>query len=252
MSGIRVVAGNELRRLFVQPLAWALLAVVLGLLAYFFLLALDAFLALMPKLAGMADAPGVTDLVALPVLRALANLLMLIVPLLTMRQIAGERQAATLPLLQASGLGDARVILGKYFGLLGYLAVVLGLALMVACSPAVAGTLDYGRLLSAAFGVLLFAAALTALGLLASSYSEQPAIAAAVALALNLLLWIVDAGARAQGVTSSAINYVALPTHLDPFFRGIVSTVDIVYFMLFIAVALGLATRRLDTLRTLA
>ena len=44
-----VIARNELRRLFVQPLAWALLAAVLGVLAYFFLLTLQGFLGLMPK-----------------------------------------------------------------------------------------------------------------------------------------------------------------------------------------------------------
>ena len=57
-----VLFRNEVRRLFAQPLAWALLATVIGLLAYFFLLSLEAFLVLMPKLAGVATAPGVGDL----------------------------------------------------------------------------------------------------------------------------------------------------------------------------------------------
>src|SRR5882724_6942944 len=109
-----VLARNELRRLFVQPLAWALLATVLGVLAYFFLLSLEAFLVLMPKLAGIDGAPGVGDLVALPLLRAIASLLLFVAPLLGMRSIAGERQAGTLPLLLAAGVGDARIVLGKF------------------------------------------------------------------------------------------------------------------------------------------
>jgi len=40
-----------------------------------------------------------------------------------------------------------------------------------------------------------------------------------------------------------------LPTHLEPFFRGIVASVDIVYFVLLTAVALALAARRLEVLR---
>ena len=64
-----VIARNEWRRLFAQPLAWVLLAAVLAVLAYFFLLTLQGFLGLMPKLAGMPSAPGVTDLVALPLAR---------------------------------------------------------------------------------------------------------------------------------------------------------------------------------------
>ena len=98
-----VVARNELRRFFLTPLAWVLLAAVLAILAYFFLVSLGAFFALMPKIAGMADAPGVTDLVVLPLLRAIASLLLVIVPLLGMRAIAVDRQNGSLTLLQASG-----------------------------------------------------------------------------------------------------------------------------------------------------
>ena len=57
----RAIARNEWRRLFAQPLAWALLAAVLAVLAYFFLLSLQGFLGLMPKLAGKPSAPGVTS-----------------------------------------------------------------------------------------------------------------------------------------------------------------------------------------------
>jgi ABC-2 type transport system permease protein len=245
----RVLARNELRRLFVQPLAWAVLAAVLGMLAYFFLLSLQAFLAVMPKLAGNAAAPGVTDLVALPLLRAIASLLLLVVPLLGMRTLAGERQAGTLPLLLASGLGDARIVLGKFAGLLTFLAVLIALALAMPFSLDLGTTLDLGRLFAAAFGLFLFAAALAAIAVCVSSYAQQPVVAAIVALALNLVLWMLDAGARYEGITSSFINYLALPSHLEPFLHGIVATVDMGYFVLVAAVALTLGARRLGTLR---
>jgi ABC-2 type transport system permease protein len=247
-----VLARNELRRLFAQPLAWALLAAALGLLAYFFLLSLEAFLALMPKLAGVATAPGVGDLVALPLLRAVASLLLLISPLLGMRAIAGERQSGTLPLLLASGLSDSRIVLGKFLALLTFFALLIALALAMPLSLDVGTTLDLGRLCAAALGLTLFAGALSALALFASSYAQQPVVAAIVSLALNLVFWMIDAGARLEGMTSSFINYLALPTHLEPFLHGIVSTVDIVYFVLLSAVALILATRRLGAIRTQA
>ena len=247
-----ILARNELRRLFAQPLAWALLAAVLGLLAYFFLLSLEAFLVLMPKLAGGAAAPGVGDLVALPLLRAIASLLLLIVPLLGMRAIAGERQTGTLPLLLASGLSDARIVLGKFLALSAVFSVLIALAFAMPLSLELGTTLDLGRLCAAAFGLVLFAAALTALALCASSYAQQPVVAAIFALATNLVLWMLDAGARFEGVTSGFINYLALPTHLEPFLHGVISTVDIIYFVLLSAVALTLAARRLGTIRTQA
>ena len=242
-----VIARNELRRLFVQPLAWALLAAVLGVLAYFFLLTLQGFLVLMPKIAGNAAAPGVTDLVALPLMRAIASVLLLVVPLLGMRTFAGDR--AALPLLLTSGLSDARIVVGKYISLVVFFALLILVALAMPLSLEVGTALDLGRLAASAFGLMLFAAALAALALWASALAQQPAVAAGVALVLNLLLWMLDAGARYEGVTSEFVNYLALPTHLEPFLHGIVSTVDVVYFVLLAMVALALATRRLSASR---
>jgi len=244
-----VIARNEWRRLFVQPLAWVLLAAVLAMLAYFFLLTLQGFLVLMPKIAGNPAAPGVTDLVALPLLRAIASVLLLIVPLLGMRAFAGDRQSGSLPLLLSAGLSDTSIVLGKYLGLLAFLVLLIALALAMPLSLQVATALDLGRLFAAALGLVLFAAALAALAVCASAFAQQPAVAAGLGLVLNILLWMLDAGARYEGVTSNFINYLALPTHLEPFLHGIVAVVDVLYFALLSAVALALATRRLSASR---
>lgn len=249
MSVAALIARHEWRRLAVQPFAWMLAAVAVALLAWQFLLALDGFIQLAPKLGGLEHAPGVTDLVVIPLLRSGSSLLVLLVPLLTMRTFAGERRAQTLPLLLASGAGNARIVLGKYFGALGF---VLVLILLIALMPLALGfgtALDWGRIAAALLGLNLYAAALCAIGLACSAWTAQPALAAAAALAFGSLLAVVDAGARLQGVNNAAINYLALPTHLEPFLLGLVGSVDIVYFVLLVIVALALATRRLDALR---
>ena len=69
-------------------------------------------------------------------------------------------------------------------------------------------------------------------------------------MAITTLLSVIDAGARYEGVTNDAINYLALPTHLEPFFNGIVASVDAAYFLLLALLALALAVRRLDGLRS--
>ena len=93
---------------------------------------------------------------------------------------------------------------------------------------------------------------MTAIGGLASAWTSHPALAAAAAFAITALLAIVDAGARLQGVDNGGINYLALPTHIEPFFRGLVASVDIVYFVLIATLALAFATGKLDTLRSAA
>jgi ABC-2 type transport system permease protein len=244
-----LLARLEWKRLFAQPLAWALLAVLLALLAYFFLLSLDAYLRLMPKIAGTPAAPGVTDLIALPLMRAAASVLLLIAPLVGMRAIASERQTGTFALLAASGIGDGALVRGKWLGALALLALLVLLAVAMPLSLEIGTTLDLGRLAAATLGLLLFAAALSAIAVAASAYAEQPIVAAVVALALNLLLWMADAGARYEGVNSGFINYLALPTHLEPFLHGMVASVDVIYFLLLVLLALTFAARRLATAR---
>lgn len=250
MSRTALIARHEWRRLGVQPFAWTLSAVVVALMAWQFLLSLEGYLQLAPKLGSMKNAPGVTDLVAIPLLRSFSNLLVLLVPLLTMHAFAGERRAQTLPLLLASGIGNARIVLGKYIGALGFVFVLIALVLLMPLVLGFGTALDFGKIAAAALGLALFAAALTAIGILASAWAAQPALAAAAALAITSLLAAVDAGARLQGISNAGINYLALPTHLEPFFRGLVASVDIIYFLLLVVVTLALATRRLDTLRS--
>ena len=107
------VARLELRRLAVRPLAWALAALTIAWLAWTFILGLGQFVGAQVKLAAVADAPGFTDLVAIPLLAELAKLAFLVVPLMTMTQLAGERRAGTLALLASTGLSPSRIVLGK-------------------------------------------------------------------------------------------------------------------------------------------
>jgi gliding motility-associated transport system permease protein len=252
LSVAGLIARHEWRRLGAQPFAWLLAAIVVALMAWQFLLALEGFLELSPKLGGLKDAPGVTDLVAIPLLRSFSNLLMLLVPLITMRTIAGERRAQSLVLLLASGVGNGRIVLGKYFGALAFVIVLIVLIAAMPLALAFGTSLDYGRLAAALTGLVLFAGALTAIGVLCSAWTSQPALAAAAAFAIASLLAIIDAGARFKGIDNSGINYLALPTHIEPFFRGLVSSIDIVYFVLVAALALAFAAKRLDALRSVA
>lgn len=250
MSPVRLIAGNDIRRQFAQPFAWILLALTGALLAWQFLVVLDAYLRILPKLAALPNSQGATDLIAIPLLRSLSGLLMLIAPLATMQSLAGERRAHTLPLLLAAGVGNLRIVLGKFVGAYILVALVVLLALLMPLSLEFGTSLDLGRLAAATLGLLLYAASLTAIGIACSAWTAQPALAAAAALIIGSLLAMLDMGARFQGIDNALINWLSLSTHLEPFLYGLVASVDIVYFLLLTMLALLFAARRLDTLRT--
>jgi len=245
----------ELRRLFVRPLGWILGALTLAELAWRFVLLLGSFLASQIKLAALPGGPGYTDIVAIPTLSSMltgsmlpfgvAELALLIVPLLTMSAIAGERSNGTLPLLFAAGLPASRIVLGKYLALLIWLLLWLLLALAMQLSLAGTTHLDWGKLAAAVLGLALALAALTAVGLACSTFAPHPAIAATTSLLLGLALWIVNLGARLAGIDNGLFNWLAMSTHLENLLRGLVSTADVLWFVLLIAVSLSLATRRL-------
>lgn len=239
------IARLDLRRLAVRPFAWTLAAIALAALAWMFLLDLNGFLAAQPKLAANASGPGFTDLVAVPQLLAFVQLCLLLAPLLTMHALAGERRAHTLPLLLAAGLSPTRIILGKFFAALLFLWALLVLTALMPLALAHATTPDWGQFAAALLGCALAIAGLTAIGVACSTFASHPALAAAGTLLIALILASLDIGVRASGVATGWLGYLALPTHLTPFLHGIVASVDVVYFLLLVALALALAVRRL-------
>jgi ABC-2 type transport system permease protein len=241
------VARLEWRRLIVRPLAWVLAAMTLAWLAWNFTLMMGTFLASQIQRAALPDGPGFTDLVGVPLLGQLAQLAFLVVPLLTMSVIAGERRNGTLPLLFAAGVPASRIVLGKYLAVLGWLLLWLVLTLMMPLVLSHLTRFDWGKLAAATLGLALMLSALAALGVACSTFASHPAIAAAAALIITLALWSVNLGAQMAGINGGAINWLAMSTHLQPLLRGLVSTTDVVWFMLLIVLSLSLATRRLSS-----
>jgi ABC-2 type transport system permease protein len=254
---ILAVTRLELRRMFVRPLAWVLGALTLAELAWRFVLLLGSFLSSQIKLAALPAGPGYTDLVGVPLLSSmltggflpfgLAELALIIVPLLTMSTIAGERSNGTLPLLFASGLPASRIVLGKYLAVLVWLLLWLALTLAMPLSVAHANHLDWGKLAAAVLGMALMLSTLAAVGIACSVFASHPAIAAAASMMLVLAMWIVNLGAQVAGIDNGVINWLAMSTHLEALLRGLVASSDLMWFVLLTVVALALAIHRLAT-----
>lgn len=249
---IFTIARNEVRRMFCTPLAWAVLAVVLGILALLFLTYVDNFTTdIQPRFAGDASAPGVTDAIVAPLLLWAGVIMLVVTPLLTMRSFSEERQNGSLTLLTCAPLSITEIVLGKYLGLVLFILIMLGLIALMPLSLAAGTALDWGKLLAGMLGLWLMAASFAASGLYLSSLTGTPLVAAISSFGLLLLLVVLYIVGNSQSAGSELFLYLSHFGHYMAFLEGLLDSSDVAYYLLFISGFLVLTIRRLDNERLL-
>lgn len=241
------IFGKELRSLFLSPLAWSLLIAMQLVLAWIFLVQLEQFLQLQPKLAGLESAPGISTLVIAPLLDSAAMTLMLLVPLLTMGMFSRDSGSGTLDLLFSSPISLTAIVMGKYFAVLTFLAITLVLIALMPLSLLLGTRPDMGSLAAALLALTLAGTAYAAVGIWISSMTKQPAVAAVLTYAVLLLLWIINLTDN-EG-TDSLLQQLSLSSHFQRMLSGLVTSSDIIYFLLLILIGLILCIHRLERLR---
>ena len=246
---IFTIAGRELRSLFLSPLAWAILAVTLFILAWLFLTQIEIYLELQPRLAALDGAPGVADIVVAPLLADAAMVLLLITPLITMRTLSEERRNRTLSLLFSAPVSMTEIVIGKYLGVLGFFLILLGLLALMPLSLLAGTELDMGKLAAGMLGLTLVVAAFSAIGLYMSSLTEQPTVAAVTTFGLLLLLWILDQAGTSQGDSASLMSYLSMLHHYKPLLKGLFNSTDVAYYLLLVLLFTGFTIRRMDAIR---
>jgi len=245
MSMILTIAKREFKSLFLSPLAWTVLAVLQGLLAYLFLTQVETFTLIQPKLASIDGAPGLADIVVTPLYGNAAIILLLVTPLLTMRLICEERRNKTLALLLSAPISTTDIILGKYLGSLGLLLLVVVLVTLMPLSLLVGGELDWGKLAANLLALVLLVSAFTATGLFMSTVAGHPTVAAMSTFGILLLLWILDWSASMKDQRSELFEYLSILRHFQNLQSGQLSSVDVSYFLLFTATFILLSIRSL-------
>ena len=246
---IFTIASRELRSLFFSPLAWVVLAIVQLLMSYFFLIYIERYTLMQSNLAQMANAPGVTEVVVAPFFDTVSVILLLVMPIITMRLLSEEYRNQTLPLLFSAPVSMTEIVLGKYLGIIIFLGMMIVLLCFMPLSLAIGTNLDEGLVSTCIIGLLLLTAAFAAVGLYISSLTTQPTIAAVGTFGVLLLLWIVDAAGTTASEGTSVLTYLSILKHYQSFLRGILSSTDIIYYLLFIGTFLVLGIRRLDSHR---
>jgi ABC-2 type transport system permease protein len=221
---------KEERAIFSSPIAYATVTVYLLLMGYTFTAVL--FLNRTGELVRVFFQAAV--------------LFLLIVPVVTMRLLAEERRTGTLELLLTSPVKEMEIVLAKFLAGLTLPAVMLGLTASYAVVLGIYGEPDWGPIYSGFLGLLLLAAALTAIGLLVSGLTSNQIVAAVVAMGVGILLWMIDTlGYLLPDPLDAIVTHCSLVAHFTPFATGAMFLSDAGFFLTIVAAGLFLSVRSL-------
>ncbi|MBI5014792.1 MAG: ABC transporter permease subunit [Deltaproteobacteria bacterium] len=252
MSRVLAVAGRELRSYLVSPVAWVVATVFLlvtGLLfynvvAWYSLQSLQMMQ--VPEAAGQIN---VNRMVFAPTFQNVAVTLLLLVPLVTMRLLAEEKRNRTAQLLLTSPVRLGEIVAGKFAAALLLLTAILLLTLYMPLLVRAYGSLDWGPILTGYLGLILLISAFTAIGLFASSLTENQVVAAVLTFGILLGFWILGWASQQGGDFGAVCENLSIVTHLDGFLQGTVELKDVVYYLSVTALGLFLTHRVLDSNR---
>ena len=235
MNGFVCLLRRELRHYFVTPIAYALLAVFWAASGFFF-----SFNALFVSAVDMVTA-----------FHNMSLLLMLIMPLVTMRAFAEERQQATLELLLTLPFGEPAIVAAKYCAILVMVVLMLAGSALAIVPLAIYGAPDYGPILGGYVGVFLLAAAFAAIGLVLSALTANQIVAALVTWGVLLMMWFIDYAAALAPLRpfSSMIMHVSFSVQYLDLIRGVIPLAALVYFLSVVAVGVVTATQILRARR---
>jgi ABC-2 type transport system permease protein len=236
MQNTLTIATRQFRGYFNSPVAYIVVCVVLAILGPIFW---QPFF-----LMGHASVRQMFSF--------LGPLLAFAAPAMSMGLIAEERRSGTLELLITMPVREWEVIVGKYLAALGLLAVLLLCTVPYPISVSMLGNLDWGPVFTGYLGIFLQGAAMLAIGIAASSFTESQIIAFFVSVSICLTLaflvgWFLPF--VPPGALTTVAAWLSFDHHIESMTRGVIDTRDLVYFLSISGFALMLAFRALESRR---
>ena len=155
------------------------------------------------------------------------------IPALTMKMVDEEKKTGTIEMLLTKAVTDGEVVIGKFVGCLMLVGVALAFTLPYYVSVSWLGKMDHGATITGYLGLLLMSAAYIAIGIFASSVTNNQIVAFLLALLIgiffHLLFDFIAAGS--SGYISELFQTLSLTNHYDSISRGVLDSKDIIYFL---------------------
>lgn len=225
------ICRKEIRSYFNSAIAYVVIVVFLIIVGWFTISDLFLF-----NIASLRQMFGIAKWV-----------LLFLIPAITMRLLAEEKKSGTIELLTTKPLHDWEIVLGKFFAAWVLVGVALLPTLMYYITIAFLGDVDNGPVIGGYFGLLLMAGTFVAIGLLASSLTENQIVAFIVGLLVMFALVMLDQVLFfVPESLTSIVEYLGIDYHFSNIARGVIDSRDIIYFLSVLGFSLYLSIVSLE------
>lgn len=214
---------KELNTFFTSPIGYLVIAVFLIMNGLFLWVFKNDFNILN---AGFADLNGFFFIAPW--------FLLFLIPAVTMRSFSDEFKLGTIEILKTKPIRNSQIVVGKFLG--AFLLIVLALvptliyvfSIVRLGNPV--GNLDWGSTIGSYLGLLLLAASFTSIGLFTSTLSNNQIVAFILGVIFSFLMFY-GFGAVADLDLGEIFRKFGMQEHFISMSRGIIATVDVVYFL---------------------
>ncbi len=196
------------------------------------------------------DHINLRDTVFFPVMEQLGLLLIIPIPLVTMRVFAEERARGTDELIATTRLTSGEIVAGKFAVTFAFVTLMMAVSFVYPATAVAQGGLGIQHLAAVFLGLLLLALGIASIGLVCSAFTRSQVIAAAATVAVAFLFY--DFGWTHAFVSEGMARFlevISLHPHFGRFSEGLVYLDDIAYFAALAVIAAAVARLSIDLRR---
>jgi len=233
MSKTLIIAKKEYKNYFTGPVAYVVTGLFVFLMSWMFFQILAAFAQRSPMMMMQGRGMSLNDYVFTPHFGNVNVVLLIMIPALTMRLFAEEKKNRTMDLLMTSPLTATQIVAGKFVAGLFVVWTILATLGIYPLVTSLFSHFDKGPILTALLGLALLSGVYVAIGVFASSLTENVIIAYFVAFVLELFFWVIGwASASMDGATSQSVfNYLSIVSHFGDFTKGMIDLSAVIYYV---------------------
>lgn len=245
----------ELLRHLSTPAFYLLLFFLSLTSGYFLLVLIRGFIELTLQFGANPEAVNLHfhERIIAPLILSVENIFLLVIPLVTMRSIAGERSQGSFELIASSGLRPWQYILGKSLAMdVLVLLLILPVAvqgLLLKMNAEQGSAFDTPGFFLSLAGLFLLGRSFAGVGLAISAMTRAPALAAGATFFLLLLAWVLASAGGGDGFVAQILPQLSPLTRLENFAIGRFVVADLLFFVVVMIVSFVLATRAVDAHR---